>query len=160
MRFTPGGSRCAGAVAAICFLTLTSIEGQAPKPGPLLTDPARGDLPDAAGQRRPGQRRSIDWGANLPRQLHVNRTRPSGHRDFYVLDGEFHHEINGQTYVLRPGMIGVVKVGDKVRHKTGPGPVRLLIIWHPAKRVLASLKDGPSLLASYEPVPSSARREA
>jgi quercetin dioxygenase-like cupin family protein len=133
MRFTPGGSRCAGAVAAICFLTLTSIEGQAPKPGPLLTDPARGDLRMlldnaglGSGEVSIGER---TYRANYTSTEHVHQ----GIEILYVLDGEFHHEINGQTYVLRPGMIGVVRVGDKVRHKTGPRPVRLLMIWAPGE---------------------------
>jgi quercetin dioxygenase-like cupin family protein len=134
MRFIRGGSGRAGAAAAICFLTWTTIEGQAPKPGPLLTDPARGDLRmllDKAGlgsgEVSIGER---TYRANYTSTEHVHQ----GIEILYVLDGEFHHEINGRTYVLRPGMIGVVKVGDKVRHKTGPGgPVRLLMIWAPGE---------------------------
>ena len=133
MRLMRGRRGRAGAAAALCFLTLTPINGQAPQPGPLLTDPARGDLRMlldnaglGSGEVSIGER---TYRANYTSTEHVHQ----GIEILYVLDGEFHHEINGRTYVLRPGMIGVVKVGDRVRHKTGPGPVRLLMIWAPGE---------------------------
>jgi quercetin dioxygenase-like cupin family protein len=39
----------------------------------------------------------------------------------YVLSGEYAHEVDGQTHVLTAGMLGFVKPGLKVRHKTGSG---------------------------------------
>jgi mannose-6-phosphate isomerase-like protein (cupin superfamily) len=133
MHLIRGRSGRAGAAAALCFLTVTTISGQAPTPGPLLTDPARGNLRMlldnaglGSGDVSIGER---TYRANYTSTEHVHQ----GIEILYVLDGEFHHEINGRTYVLRPGMIGVVKVGDKVRHKTGPGPVRLLMIWVPGE---------------------------
>jgi quercetin dioxygenase-like cupin family protein len=51
---------------------------------------------------------------------------------FYVLSGELEHVVNGQSFILKPGMAGYVKIGDKVRHKTGPGgPVKTLVVWVP-----------------------------
>jgi quercetin dioxygenase-like cupin family protein len=133
MRFMAGAIGRAAAAAAICVLTSIALQGQAPKPGPLLTDPARGDLRmllDKAalgsGEVSIGER---TYRADYTSTEHVHQ----GIEILYVLEGEFHHEINGRTYVLQPGMIGVVKVGDKVRHKTGPRPVKLLMIWAPGE---------------------------
>ena len=44
MTFRRGGMIGATAAAVMCVLTVTTIDGQAPEPGPLLRDPARGDL--------------------------------------------------------------------------------------------------------------------
>ncbi len=64
----------------------------------------------------------------------------------YVLSGTYEHEVNGERYRLTPGMIGIVRPGDHVRHivsKSASGPAKLLIIWAPggeAKRVLGRLQ--------------------
>ncbi len=51
---------------------------------------------------------------------------------FYVLAGELEHVVNGRSTLLRPGMVGVVRPPDRVRHKTGPGgPAKALVIWAP-----------------------------
>ncbi len=34
----------------------------------------------------------------------------------YVLSGTYEHEVNGRRYSLTPGMVGIVRPGDKVRH--------------------------------------------
>ena len=61
----------------------------------------------------------------------------------YVLSGEYQHVLNGQTQVLGPGMVGVVKLGDKVRHKTGPkGPTKALLISVPGE-------EGRSILERF-----------
>jgi quercetin dioxygenase-like cupin family protein len=52
---------------------------------------------------------------------------------FYVLSGTLGHEVNGTMQMLTPGMVGVVRPEDSVRHvvpKTGD--VKLLVIWAPA----------------------------
>lgn len=123
-------------VATVCVMLGSAVAAQspAPKPGPVLTDPARGDLRMLLDKNGLGSSElSIGertYRANYTSTEHVHQ----GIEILYVLEGEFQHEINGQTYVLRPGMIGVVKVGDKVRHKTGPsGPVKLLMIWAPGE---------------------------
>ena len=51
---------------------------------------------------------------------------------FYLLEGELEHIVNGQGEKLTAGMIGTVRPPDKVRHKTGPGGARALVIWAPA----------------------------
>jgi quercetin dioxygenase-like cupin family protein len=54
----------------------------------------------------------------------------------YVLSGTYEHEVNGKRYRLQPGMIGIVRPGDQVRHlvpKTGD--TRLLVLWAPAGEV-------------------------
>ena len=51
----------------------------------------------------------------------------------YVLSGTYEHEVNGKRYRLQPGMVGIVRPGDKVRHTaTQDGDTKLLVIWTPA----------------------------
>jgi quercetin dioxygenase-like cupin family protein len=117
------------------FLALAiDAQAQAPKPGPLLTDPARGDLRMLLDKVGLGSS-EVSIGERTYRSNYVSAEHQhQGLEILYVLEGEYQHEVNGQTYVLKPGMIGVVKVGDNVRHKTGPnGPVRLLMIWAPGE---------------------------
>jgi quercetin dioxygenase-like cupin family protein len=62
----------------------------------------------------------------------------------YVLSGTYEHEVNGRRYSLTPGMVGIVRPGDKVRHLVPKsGPAKLLIIWAPggeANRLLGHSK--------------------
>jgi len=120
------------AIAFVFLAASAGLAGQAPPPGPLLSDPTRGQLRmllDAKGLGGPemsmGER---TYRANYESAEHEHQ----GLEIIYVLTGEFQHVINGRAYVLKPGMVGVVKPGDKVRHKTGPeGPVKILMIWVP-----------------------------
>lgn len=51
----------------------------------------------------------------------------------YVLSGTYEHEVNGELFRLTPGMIGIVRPGDHVRHIVPKsGPAKVLIIWAPA----------------------------
>jgi quercetin dioxygenase-like cupin family protein len=65
----------------------------------------------------------------------------------YVLSGTYEHEVNGKRYSLTPGMVGIVRPGDRVRHLVPKsGPAKLLIIWAPAgeaERVLRNAKGTP-----------------
>ncbi|HEY6457678.1 MAG TPA: cupin domain-containing protein [Steroidobacteraceae bacterium] len=65
----------------------------------------------------------------------------------YVLSGTYEHEVNGKRYSLTPGMVGIVRPGDHVRHLVPKsGPAKLLIIWVPAgeaERVLRNAKGTP-----------------
>jgi len=58
---------------------------------------------------------------------------------FYVLSGTFGHEVNGELHWLTPGMVGVVRPGDTVRHIAPKDrDVKVLVIWTPtgeAKRI-------------------------
>ena len=58
----------------------------------------------------------------------------------YVLSGTFGHEVNGHYYLLKPGMVGVVRPGDHVRHLVPKEhDARVLLIWAPAgeaKRII------------------------
>lgn len=48
----------------------------------------------------------------------------------YVLEGELDHIVNGESHILEPGMVGVVRARDRVVHKTNSeGGVRTLVIW-------------------------------
>jgi quercetin dioxygenase-like cupin family protein len=48
----------------------------------------------------------------------------------YVVEGELDHIVNGESHILKPGMMGVVRARDRVVHKThSEGGVRTLVIW-------------------------------
>ena len=52
---------------------------------------------------------------------------------FYVLSGTLGHEVNGEMHMLTPGMVGVVRPEDAVRHLVPKeGAVRVLVIWAPS----------------------------
>jgi quercetin dioxygenase-like cupin family protein len=92
----------------------------------------------------------IDWKillneSNLggPELDMVEATFPAGMRTpshthesveiIYVLSGTYEHEVNGKLYRLTPGMIGIVRPGDHVRHIVPKsGPAKVLVIWAPA----------------------------
>jgi quercetin dioxygenase-like cupin family protein len=62
----------------------------------------------------------------------------------YVLAGELEHVVNDTTYLLKPGMIGVVRPGDRVAHRVRSSQtVRALAIWAPAGEV-AQLASSPA----------------
>lgn len=51
----------------------------------------------------------------------------------YVLSGTYEHEVNGKRYRLTPGMVGIVRPGDQVRHLVPKdSDVKLLVLWAPA----------------------------
>jgi mannose-6-phosphate isomerase-like protein (cupin superfamily) len=66
---------------------------------------------------------------------------PASHRHgttemIYVISGELDHVVNGTTYRLTPGMVGLVKPSDTVIHRVvGQTPVKLLLIWAPGGEV-------------------------
>jgi quercetin dioxygenase-like cupin family protein len=72
----------------------------------------------------------------------------------YVLSDVYGHEVNGRLYLLKPGMIGIVRPGDSVRHlvpKTGPAKV--LILWAPPGEVAKIFRSGKGV--APEPVPQA-----
>lgn len=59
----------------------------------------------------------------------------------YVLSGTYEHEVNGKLFRLTPGMVGLVRPGDHVRHLVPKsGPARILIMWAPAGDDVARLR--------------------
>jgi quercetin dioxygenase-like cupin family protein len=79
-------------------------------------------------------------------------TTVSGHTHasleiIYVLSGQFGHEVNGHYYLLKPGMVGIVRPGDQVRHLVPKGgDAKILIIWAPAgeaQRIIDYTKGAP-----------------
>jgi quercetin dioxygenase-like cupin family protein len=55
---------------------------------------------------------------------------------FYVVSGVFGHEVNGHYFLLKPGMVGVARPGDKVRHIVPKGEdAKVLVIWTPGGEV-------------------------
>jgi quercetin dioxygenase-like cupin family protein len=72
----------------------------------------------------------------------------------YVLSGTYDHEVNGKRYRLTPGMVGIVRPPDKVRHlvpKDGED-ARLLILWAPAGE---AVRFANSKGTTPKPVPES-----
>lgn len=76
----------------------------------------------------------------------------SGHRHgaveiFYILSGRLDHIVNGESHVLDPGMVGIVRSGDEViHHVVSDEPVRALVIWAPggeADRLAQFFKQEP-----------------
>jgi len=65
----------------------------------------------------------------------------------YVLSGQFGHEVNGHYYLLQPGMVGIVRPGDHVRHIVPKdADSKVLIVWAPsgeAQRILDFKKGTP-----------------
>ncbi len=51
---------------------------------------------------------------------------------FYILSGTMNHVVNGESHILEPGMVGIVRPGDTVAHGvSSEEPVRALVIWAP-----------------------------
>ncbi len=73
----------------------------------------------------------------------------------YVLSGTYGHEVNGKLYMLKPGMVGIVRPGDSVRHLVPKdGPTKLLIIWVPGGEARKFFPPGKG--AAPEPVAEAA----
>jgi len=68
-------------------------------------------------------------------------TGPRGHRHgsveiFYVLEGTLDHIVNGESHIIQPGGVGIVRSGDEVVHRVvGETPVRAVVIWAPGGEV-------------------------
>jgi quercetin dioxygenase-like cupin family protein len=72
----------------------------------------------------------------------------------YVVSGTYGHEVNGKLYRLTPGMVGIVRPGDHVRHLVPKsGPAKLLIVWAPPGEVARVFRQGKHV--PVEPVPEA-----
>ena len=70
----------------------------------------------------------ITFPGKSPGGGHVHQTNEI----FYVLSGRMEHIVNGESAVLDPGMIGIVRKGDTVSHKIlSEKPCKALVIWAP-----------------------------
>lgn len=77
-------------------------------------------------------------------------TRPHTHTAieiFYILEGRLEHVVDGETYVLEPGMVGMVRPESDVMHRVPDDqPVRALVIWAPggeADRIAPFFQETP-----------------
>jgi quercetin dioxygenase-like cupin family protein len=69
----------------------------------------------------------------LPAATVVGAHTHSALEVIYVLSGTYGHEVNGKLFWLKPGQIGIVRPGDKVRHLASrDAAAKLLIVWVPA----------------------------
>ena len=63
-------------------------------------------------------------------------THPHELEIIYVLEGELDHIVNGESHILKPGMVGVVREPDLVVHRTNSVEgVRTLVVWPLGKEV-------------------------
>jgi len=68
----------------------------------------------------------------MPAGTHVASHKHQSVEIIYVLSGVYGHEVNGKLYLLKPGMVGIVRPGDSVRHLVPKAaPAKVLIIWAP-----------------------------
>lgn len=67
------------------------------------------------------------------------RARPHRHGSvevFYVLSGVLEHVVNGESHLVEPGMVAVVRPGDDVVHGVWSlEPVKALVVWGPGDEV-------------------------
>ncbi len=65
----------------------------------------------------------------------------------YVLSGVLEHVVNGVSYTLTPGMVGIVRPGDEVVHRVpADADARALVIWAPggeAARIGPAFRERP-----------------
>ena len=74
----------------------------------------------------------------------------------YVLSGIYEHEVNGKLYRLKPGMVGIVRPGDTVRHLVPKeGEAKVLILWAPAGEAARVVPKGKG--TAPEPVAEAAK---
>jgi quercetin dioxygenase-like cupin family protein len=91
-------------------------------------------------------------GTNVPSHTHGSV------EVIYVLSGVYGHEVNGKLYLLTPGMVGIVRPGDHVRHLVPKsGPAKVLIIWAPPGEAAKAFRLGNGV--KPEPVPEAAALE-
>ena len=66
---------------------------------------------------------------------------------FYILEGELDHIVNDESHLLTPGMVGIVRPGDRVVHRVvSDSPVKALVIWAPGgeiERIAPNLRERP-----------------
>lgn len=66
----------------------------------------------------------------------MGTTHPHELEIFYILEGELDHIVNGESHILKPGMVGVVREPDLVVHRSNsPDGVRAIVIWPLGKEV-------------------------
>jgi len=76
----------------------------------------------------------------------------------YVLSGTYQHEVNGKLYELKPGMMGIVRPGDTVRHLVPKdGDAKLLILWTPAGEAARIFQNAKGVTPA--PVPEMKKAE-
>jgi quercetin dioxygenase-like cupin family protein len=91
----------------------------------------------------------------MPAGTQVGSHRHGSLEVIYVLSGVYGHEVNGKLYLLKPGMVGIVRPGDSVRHLVPKdGPAKLLIIWAPGGEAKKLFRPGKGV--APEPVAAAA----
>jgi quercetin dioxygenase-like cupin family protein len=103
----------------------------------------RGDLKLLLGQKQLG----VNTLAMGERSYPANYQSPEHTHEslevLYVLSGSYTHVLNGQPKNISAGEVAFVKKGDKVQHRTGPTPTKVLMIWAPGD-------EGEKLAEGYQ----------
>ena len=78
----------------------------------------------------------------FPPEYH-GTTHPHEFEIIYVLEGELDHIVNGESNLLSPGMVGVVREPDLVVHRSASAEgVRVLVIWPRGEEVAGFESSG------------------
>jgi quercetin dioxygenase-like cupin family protein len=94
----------------------------------------------------------------LPPNPNAASHRHGSSEILYILSGELDHVVNDTSYLLRAGMLGVVRPGDRVAHRVHSSePVRALVIWTPGGEV-ERLARSPAF--QVEPIRGDSKRPA
>lgn len=80
-------------------------------------------------------------------------THPHELEIIYVLEGALDHIVNGESHVLTPGMVGVVREPDVVVHRSAsPEGARVLVFW-PLGGEVAAFEDSGMPQTPVSPAP-------
>ncbi len=80
-------------------------------------------------------------------------THPHELEIIYVLEGALDHIVNGESHILTPGMVGVVREPDVVVHRSAsPEGARVLVFW-PLGGEVAAFEDSGMPQTPVSPAP-------
>jgi quercetin dioxygenase-like cupin family protein len=91
----------------------------------------RGDLKLLLGQKQLGVNTLAMGERSYPANYESPEHTHASLEVLYVLSGSYTHVLNGKPTNLSAGMVAFVKPGDKVRHRVGATPTKVLMIWAP-----------------------------
>ena len=138
-------SRARWTFACLLAFYASTAAAQAGKPGDTYRSPSGATLKLFLDDSNVGPEVSIGE-LTLPPNADSGDHTHGAIEMFYVLSGELEHVVNGQSYILKPGMAGYVKPPDTIRHKTGPAGAKVVVVWVPGdegKKIAARWKKEP-----------------
>lgn len=161
------GLLCTLASALACLTWAARAQSAPPTPKPSYAYATNGVLDNVQGRSGTKWKLLLDESNLGGKELEVAEiTIPAGttvgsHAHgaveiIYVLSGIYEHEVNGKLFRLKPGMVGIVRPEDKVRHLVPKdADARLLIIWAPAGEAARAFANAKG--TTPEPVAESGK---